>query len=359
MNCDTGISIEPDSAQHRAPTDQRQFLSLSGGGFRGMYTALVLEALEKQAKRPLGEVFDVIAGTSVGAWIAAALALQIPATDIQAVIASHGPVIFNGSPRKWRFPRSHNPLRFLYRPRYAKEPLRKAIGTLFGEYQFAPLSSISAPLVISAVDIASSTPVILLSGGLAGKHATDLPLCDALLATSAAPTYFPVHRVGRHSFVDGGLIANAPELVAVTETIRHLGAALEEVRVLSIGTAASRHTISLNTKAPGLVTWFLNHGLVQLTLSAQEQLAVEQCAVLLRDRYLRLDHCPDDAHTRNLRLDSVSAASIESLRQAADETIRSLSRSNRAAVRRFLSHQSQGPRRSPVLSASFCGNGTM
>ena len=54
---------------------QRQILSLSGGGYRGLYTVRVLEALEAKARRPLTEVFDVIAGTSVGGLIAVALAL--------------------------------------------------------------------------------------------------------------------------------------------------------------------------------------------------------------------------------------------------------------------------------------------
>lgn len=341
--------IELNPAQHHAPTDQRQILSLSGGGFRGVYTALVLEALETQARRPLGDIFDVMAGTSIGAWIAAALALQIPANKIRAAILEHGPVIFNRSFGRGRVPlRIHNPLRFLYRPRYAKEPLRDAIGTLFSEHQWTPLSSISAPLVISAVDIATSTPSIFLSGGLAGKYASDLPLCDALLATSAAPTYFPVHHVGSRSFVDGGLIANAPDLVVVTETVRHLGTRLEDIRVLSVGTAASRPAISLNTRSPGLVTWLLNRRIVLLTLSAQEQLAVEQSAVLLRDRYLRLDLCLEETQTVDLSLDSVTDSSIKALQQAASETIRTFTTSNRTTLRRFLSHRSQGPRKSPV-----------
>ena len=211
-----------------------------------------------------------------------------------------------------------------------------------------PYPQIRAPLVLSAVDVATSSPVILLSGGLAGRHASNLPLVDALLATSAAPTYFPVHRVGDRMFVDGGLVANAPDLVAVTETIRHLGCDLEHVRVLSIGTAGPRHAAGINTQTPGLLTWLIQHGLVQLTLSAQEQLAVQQTAVLLGDRYLRLDSSRDGTDRVDLRLDAVSDASIHALRQAAAATVRTFSAANLSAVRRFLSHRSQGPRRAPL-----------
>jgi len=344
---DPGIVL--DSASHQVSTDQRQLLCLSGGGFRGIYTALVLEGLEARAQRPLRDVFDVIAGTSIGAWIAAALALRIPANEIRTAIAAHGPAIFSPSHRTGRrWLPIRNPLRFLYRPRYAKQPVRRAIDATFGQHGWTPLSKITAPLILSAVDVETSAPVILMSSGLAGPHASNLPLRDALLATSAAPTYFPIHRVAGRSLVDGGLVANAPDLVAVTETIRHFGCDLDQVRVLSIGTAGTPHAAVVNTKAPGLLTWLIQHGLVQLTLSAQEQLAVQQSAVLLRDRYLRLDYSHDGTSGPDLRLDAASEASTEALQRAADATVHTFSTTNRVAIRRFLSHRSHGSRRAPL-----------
>lgn len=341
--------IELDPASHQVPTDQRQLLCLSGGGFRGLYTAFVLEALEERAGRPLNDVFDAVAGTSIGGWIAAALALRIPATTIRTAIADQGPSIFDARLRvgRRRLP-IRNPVRLLYRPRYAKQPLRQAIDAIFGDHGQTPLCDIATPLVLCAVDVAASTPVILLSGGMAGQHASTLPLRDALLATSAAPTYFPVHRVDGRALVDGGLIANAPDLVAVTQAIRHLGCAFDHIRVLSIGTAGSPHAAGSEPTASGLLTWLLQHGLVQLTLSAQEQLAVEQSAVLLRHRYLRLDYPHGGAEPLDLPLDAVSEASVDALKRAADATILTFSATNRAAIRRFLSHQSLGPRRPPV-----------
>ena len=147
-----------------------------------------------------------------------------------------GPEIFDRRLGTRRFRLAlRNPFRLLYRPRYAKEPLRRAIDALFGQHADTRLTAISTPLAISTVDTGTGAPLILLSGGLAGKRGSDFPLRDALLATSAAPTYFPVHQVAGRSFVDGGLVANAPDIVAVTETIRHFGCNLNDVRVLSIG----------------------------------------------------------------------------------------------------------------------------
>ena len=42
-------------------------LSLAGGGFLGLYTAVVLEALEARSGEPLARRFDLLAGTSIGA----------------------------------------------------------------------------------------------------------------------------------------------------------------------------------------------------------------------------------------------------------------------------------------------------
>jgi len=49
-------------------------LSLAGGGFLGLYTAVVLEGLEERAGKPLGRRFDLLAGTSIGGLLSLALA---------------------------------------------------------------------------------------------------------------------------------------------------------------------------------------------------------------------------------------------------------------------------------------------
>lgn len=40
---------------------------------------------------------------------------------------------------------------------------------------------------------------------------------DVALATSAAPTYLPIHTINRTNYVDGGVYANNPILVGLTE----------------------------------------------------------------------------------------------------------------------------------------------
>jgi len=45
-------------------------LALSGGGYRGLYTATVLAELEAVLGRPIAAHFDLICGTSAGGMLA-------------------------------------------------------------------------------------------------------------------------------------------------------------------------------------------------------------------------------------------------------------------------------------------------
>ena len=53
-----------------------QILSLSGGGYLGLYTISVLSELERRVKRPIPSCFDLLVGTSVGGIIALGLAAE-------------------------------------------------------------------------------------------------------------------------------------------------------------------------------------------------------------------------------------------------------------------------------------------
>ena len=74
-----------------------RILALSGGGFLGLYTAALLAALEKRSGEPIGRRFDLIAGTSVGAILASAVALEVPLREIVELFQQHGAKVF--SPR--------------------------------------------------------------------------------------------------------------------------------------------------------------------------------------------------------------------------------------------------------------------
>jgi len=50
-------------------------LSLSGGGYRGLFTATLLQELEKALGNPIARHFDLITGTSIGGILGLAIAV--------------------------------------------------------------------------------------------------------------------------------------------------------------------------------------------------------------------------------------------------------------------------------------------
>src|SRR5689334_18935121 len=68
-----------------------KILSLDGGGIRGAFTAAFLAELEGRLKCRMADYFDIIAGTSTGAIIAAGLAMGIPAAKIEEFYRERGP----------------------------------------------------------------------------------------------------------------------------------------------------------------------------------------------------------------------------------------------------------------------------
>src|SRR4051794_11838085 len=107
-----------------------QILALSGGGFLGLYTAEVLTRLERQAGRPIGQCFDLIAGTSVGGILAIGLALEVPAERMRDVFRMNGERIFSSRTRpRWGWLDAR---RSLLSPKYDGTELRRTITEMIG-----------------------------------------------------------------------------------------------------------------------------------------------------------------------------------------------------------------------------------
>ena len=75
--------------------DEFRILALSGGGYLGLYTAVVLARLEQQLGEPLGRRFDLVAGTSVGGLLALALAFEVPMAAIVELFHARGEEVFS------------------------------------------------------------------------------------------------------------------------------------------------------------------------------------------------------------------------------------------------------------------------
>jgi len=108
-----------------------------------------------------------------------------------------------------------------------------------------------------------------------------------LLASCAAPGYFPGRVVAGRPLIDGGFAANNPSACALAEAARVEGGCTDRVRLLSLGTGAAPSPIGADDVVEwGLLEW-APRAIAEL-LEAQVAAADYQCAQLLGDRYLRL-----------------------------------------------------------------------
>lgn len=264
-------------------------LALSGGGYLGLYSAAVLAGLERRLGEPIGRRFDLVAGTSVGGIMAAAVALEVPLSDVVELFVQHGASVF--SPRALptgAVGRLLDLSRSVLGPKYGAAPLREQLQRHFGSATFADARH---PLVVPAVNLSRGlTKVFKTPHAPTSRGDEAVRLIDAVMATCAAPAYFPSVTIDGELFADGGLFAVAPDQVALHEVEHFVGVAPEQVRMLSVGTALRgyRPAGPLDEDA-GAVGWLARGRLILTLMAAQQQHVQAMMEDRLGARYLRLD----------------------------------------------------------------------
>lgn len=315
-----------------------QILALSGGGFRGLYTAKVIADVEREIKAPFASRFDLITGTSIGGILALALALEIPAQDIVDLFVDHGEEIFR---KRWS-------LRGLVRAPYSPAPLMGLLSAsnLFGNRL---LGTCKRPVIIPSLNYSTGEPVVFKT-----PHHVDFKrdhshcIVDVAMATSAAPAYFPRHCFNNAQYVDGGLYANAPGLLGLHEAHKFFNQNIKNVRLMAIGTMSSRFTVDPRQNRDGGVRdwgrWSpikMSRRLFGLSISAQEVLSDFMLRHRLGNRYLHVDDELHDERARAVGLDIADHNAREVLLGAA--TQRSKISISNPEFRTFMEHSPSSP----------------
>lgn len=309
----SGVDYEGPVDPLRQPR-RRRILALSGGGYRGLFTARVLANLEMDAGRRARELFDLVIGTSAGALVAAGVANGVPATDVAAAFQAHGTRIF---PRR----AMGTARRFFHRAPYDAAPLAAAIEAILGDDARRRMSTLKANLAITAVSQTHASFRLYAAGQYAAASDGDMPLVEAILASAAAPTYFPPRRSNAETLVDGGVVANAPEIAGIGLVKRVQGTPLERIEILSVGTASpATGNLPMAARPYSIVEWMMpSRNLLFLTLYAQEDLARRLAGELLGERYCRIDAAPSGAQAKVMGgLDQAGAAASQALFALAD-----------------------------------------
>lgn len=258
-----------------------RILSIDGGGIRGIIPLALLTEMETELRRSVGEQasivdhFDLICGTSTGGIIALSLALGMSAEDILELYQENAEVIF---PRKKRLlPRFFQP-EYDYSGLYSllKEKYEKL--TSDGDTR---LGHARTRLCIPTYNTALGQIHIYKTShhsGLTRDYA--IPAHDVAMSTAAAPTFFRPHTFAYESLadkeqntvsnnVDGGVFANNPSLIAVTEALYGLQIPIENIKLLSLGTGRTTFTEASIKRRFGKYYWIKGKKIIDLLLATQ------------------------------------------------------------------------------------------
>lgn len=261
-------------------------LCIDGGGIRGVFAVAILQAIEEECKCPISDLFDVVAGTSTGAIIATSVVLRKRMSEVMDSYQLFGKKIFVRQAKVGLF-------KSIYSDHYLRRFFRKA----FGE---RALADIKKPLLIPAVDVTNGKPFIHRSNyGHTENDDLSIKLWDAVLSSCSAPVFFPPNNINnQYLSIDGGLWANNPSLVCVTEALHQLKRDISEIEIFSIGTGLQHIDFSIGKdKYWGANHWLPFHfpsmkvtpKLLDLALQLSSESVAYYCQHLLSSNYFRLN----------------------------------------------------------------------
>ncbi|XP_047080051.1 patatin-like protein 1 [Lolium rigidum] len=298
-------------------------LAIDGGGIRGIIPGTILADLESQLQQldgpnsRLADYFDCITGTSTGGLIAAMLTAPsednrplFAAKDINGFYMENGPAIF---------PQRRSTLvafmASLMRPKYDGKHLHSKIESMLGNTR---MRNTLTNIVIPTFDIQLLHPIIFSTYDAKSMPLKDALLSDVCISTSAAPTYLPPHyfqtsdadgKTREYNLIDGGVVANDPTLIAMTQIVNNIMSKGNEniypwkqvdcckFRVVSIGTGSSSDHGLYTAKQSsrwGTIRWLRNKDMVPIVdifMEASSGVVDIQAATLFQSceaNYLRI-----------------------------------------------------------------------
>ncbi|OEL24100.1 Patatin-like protein 1 [Dichanthelium oligosanthes] len=295
------------------PGQRVTLLTIDGGGIRGLIPGTILAFLEARLQEldgpeaRLADYFDCIAGTSTGGLVTAML--TTPGEDKRPLFAARdiNRFYFDNSPRI--FPQKSSlsaAMSALRKPRYNGKYLRRTIRSMLGETR---VRDTLTNVVIPTFDIKLQQPIIFSTYDAKNMPLKNALLSDVCIGTSAAPTYLPAHyfktqdasgKAREYNLIDGGVAANNPTMVAMTQITKKILAKdkqelypvkpsdCRKFLVLSIGTGSSSDECLYSARECsrwGVVRWLRNNGMapiIDIFMAASSDLVDIHAAVLFQ-----------------------------------------------------------------------------
>lgn len=252
--------------------DTKIYLSTQGGGIRGINQCTLLTFIELALKQITGEdksiadYCDGFAGCSVGSIVATLLAIgknfdeedkHIKASEILQMLYDEGKTVFK-----------KNLCAFggLLRSKYTSDGLEQLLNSKLEDiYGFRPkLSDVAKPLIVNSAEVDTNKTILFKSENAKKRPFADYYIEDVILASTAAPSYFPSHIMWnisgtkRLNCTDGGITGhNNPSLLLKNEISKWNTNSNSANIIINIGTGSKRlneQHFNIKKKS-GILTW--------------------------------------------------------------------------------------------------------
>ncbi len=293
---------------------------------------------------PLSQAVDMVVGTSIGGIIALGIALGVPAATIRESIQANGPRLFydDGSLIVRKAINFGMGALSLFRPKYSSKTLRVISEVILGG---KTMFEAVRPLAVSSVCVNHARPAIFRNYG---PHAHNGLAVDAALATSAAPTYFAPHWIGEDKFIDGGLVANNPDIIGYMDAVSSFHVGYRDIVVVSVGALNyNLATASESSIVGGLLgnfgTFRKVRRAIAFTLEVQQELSSSLTREAVGDRYIRISSRPSKDIERVVQLDRADPTATKTLIALAKEDIAKVV--NHSSIRLLTSGGQMAPQR--------------
>lgn len=280
-----------------------RILSISGGGFQALYGVHLLAQLESK-HGPAANQFHLCVGTSAGAIVAAAVACGVSMDDLHHGFITRGVQAFKPRHPGW----GRDLLRRFRVAKYAPEPLAALVADIAGDRTFADLPT---PLAVTATRLHDGAAVLF-----SARTHPDVLVREAVMASAAAPTMFPAAPVDGDLYTDGGLFANAPDLLGIT-LARHT-TALDDISLLSLGSMNGCPPLHEPLTADmGVIDWLRGNRIFRTITGAQADMTARLASEWLDGRYTRIDADPNAPGATDVGLDRTHPSAITAIGAAA------------------------------------------
>lgn len=198
-------------------------LANDGGGMRSVMTAYILSVIEKEVGFPLHKCFDLVVGTSGGSIVSAGIASGYSGDDLVKIMFDEGKHIF---------------------ARNLATRVESAGGFIGGKYESSNLEGVlrnyygvdgmkhlHVPMLVTTYNWTDGKPKMFKS-----RVDQDVPTYKAVAASAAAPTYFDPIWINGKQYVDGGVVASNPALIAFAEIKTMFQVEAKDITLCSFGT---------------------------------------------------------------------------------------------------------------------------